>query len=151
MCKSLKRFVEWKVIYYLHKSVSFAFLVAEEKEGHTSSNSEFLGPNWTSTMDRYLIELLQDQVQIGHKFVSKAWIEMVRLFNAKFGCHHDKVGLRNKYKHLRGQYNDINIFLDQSGFSWDETGEMVTAKDYVWDSYTKVNCHLLFLVSFRYL
>ena len=76
---------------------------------------------------------------------------MVRLFNAKFGCHHDKDGLRKRYKHLKGQYNDIKVLLDQSGFSWDETGEMVTTEDYVWDSYTKVNCHLLFLVSFRYL
>ena len=52
---------------------------------------------------------------------------------------------------MRRQYNDIKVLLDQSGFSWDETGEMVTAEDYVWDSYTKVNCHLLVLVSFRYL
>ena len=106
-------------------------------------------------MDRYLIELLQDQVlrgnKIGHGFVSEAWIEMVGLFNVKFGCHHGKDGLRNRYKHLRGQYNDIKVLLDQGGFSCDEMGEMVTAEDYVWDSYTKVNCHLLFLVSFRYL
>ena len=155
MFKSLKCFVEWKVIYYPHKSVSFAFLIAEEKEGCTSSNSECLETNWTSTMDCYLIELLQDQVlrgnKIGHGFVSEAWIEMVGLFNAKFECHHDKDGLRNRYKHLRGRYNDIKVLLDQGGFSCDEMGEMVTAEDYVWDSYTKVNCHLLFLVSFRYL
>ena len=101
------------------------------------------------------IELLQDQVlrgnKIGHGFVAEAWIEMVRLFNAKFGSHHDKGGLRNRYKHLRGQYNDIKVLLDQSGFSWDETEDMVTAEDYVWDSYTKVNFYLLILVSFRYL
>ena len=155
MFKSLKCFVEWKVIYYPHKLISFTFLAAEEKEARTSSNSECLGTNWTSTMDCYPIELLLDQVlrgnKIGHKFVSEARIEMVRLFNAKFGCRHEKDGLRNRYKHLRGQYNDIKVLLDQSGFSWDETGEMVTAEDYVWDSYTKVNFHLLFLVSFRYL
>jgi hypothetical protein len=106
-------------------------------------------------MDRYLIELLQDQVlrgnKIGHGFVAEAWIAMVRLFNAKFGSHYDKDALRNRYKHLRRQYNDIKVLLDQNGFSWDETGEMVTAEDYVWDFYTKVNCHLLVLVSFRYL
>ncbi|KAK7843271.1 hypothetical protein CFP56_012745 [Quercus suber] len=62
--------------------------------------------------------------KIGHGFVSESWIEMVRLFNAKFGSHLDKDGLRNRYKHLRGQYNDIKVLLDQSGFSWDETGEM---------------------------
>uniref|UniRef100_A0A2N9HVL4 Myb/SANT-like domain-containing protein n=1 Tax=Fagus sylvatica TaxID=28930 RepID=A0A2N9HVL4_FAGSY len=114
----------------------------EEKEGRTSADSECLRTNWTSTMDRYLIELLQDQVlrgnKIGHGFVAEAWIAMVRLFNAKFGSHYDKDALRNRYKHLRRQYNDIKVLLDQSGFSWDETGEMVTAEDYVWDSYTKV-------------
>ena len=106
-------------------------------------------------MDHYLIELLQDQVlrgnKIGHGFVAEAWIEMVRLFNAKFGSHHDNDGLRNRYEHLRGQYNDIKVLLDQRGFSWDETGEMVTAEVYVWDSYTNVNFYLLILVSFRYL
>ena len=56
---------------------------------------------------------------------------MVRLFNAKFGSHRDKDGLRNRYKHLRGQYNDIKVLLDQSWISWDEMGEMVTAEDYV--------------------
>ena len=95
MFKNLKCFVEWKVIYYPHKSVSFAFLVVEEKEGCTSSNSECLYTNWTSTMDRYLIELLPDQVlrgnTIGHGFVSEAWIEMVGLVNAKFGCHMTKM------------------------------------------------------------
>ena len=53
-------------------------------------------------MDRYLIELLQDQVlrgnKIGHGFVAEAWIAMVRLFNAKFGSHYDKDALRNRYE-----------------------------------------------------
>lgn len=106
-------------------------------------------------MDRYLIELLQDQVlsgnKIGHGFVAEAWIEMVRLFNTKFGTRYDKDPLKNRYKYLRQQYNDIKVLLEQSGFSWDETGEMVIAEDYVWDSYTKVSCHLHILVSFRYL
>ena len=145
MFKSLKCFDEWEVIYYPYKSASFTYPVAEEEGGYAFSDSESRRTNWTSTMDRYLIELLQDQVlrgnKIGHGFVAKAWIEMVRLFNAKFGSHHDKDGLRNRYRHLRG--------LDQSGFSWDETGEMVSAEDYVWDSYTKVNFYLLILVSFR--
>jgi hypothetical protein len=110
--------------------------------------------SWTSPMDRYLIELLQDQVlrgnKIGHGFVAEAWIEMVRLFNAKFGTRYDKDPLKNRYKYLRQQYNDIKVLLEQSGFSWDETGEMVIAEDYVWDSYTKVSGHLHILLSFRY-
>ncbi|KAF5469203.1 hypothetical protein F2P56_013293 [Juglans regia] len=115
----------------------------EEKEGHSSAGSECQRMIWTSPMDRYFIELLQDQVlsgnKIGHGFVAEAWIEMVKLFNAKFGTHYDKDALKNRYKHLRRQYNDIKVLLEQGGFSWDETREMVTAEDYVWDSYTKVH------------
>ncbi|KAG2667698.1 hypothetical protein I3760_15G128000 [Carya illinoinensis] len=115
----------------------------EEKEGHSSAGSECQRMIWTSLMDRYLIELLQDQVlsgnKIGHGFVAEAWIEMVKLFNAKFGTHYDKDSLKNRYKHLRRQYNDIKVLLEQGGFSWDETREMVTAEDYFWDSYTKVH------------
>ncbi|XP_062144294.1 uncharacterized protein LOC133851750 isoform X2 [Alnus glutinosa] len=115
----------------------------EERREHSSAGNECLKMSWTSPMDRYLIELLQDQVlrgnKIGHGFVAEAWIEMVRLFNAKFGTRYDKDPLKNRYKYLRQQYNDIKVLLEQSGFSWDETGEMVIAEDYVWDSYTKVH------------
>lgn len=125
--------------------ISLIIRVGEEKVGHPSAGTDCLRVNWTSPMDRYLIELLQDQVlrgnKIGHGFVTDAWFEMVRLFNANFGTCYHKDALKNRYKHLRRQYNDIKVLLEQSGFSWDETGEMVTAEDYVWDSYTKVSCY----------
>uniref|UniRef100_A0A5B6YGW0 Myb/SANT-like domain-containing protein n=1 Tax=Davidia involucrata TaxID=16924 RepID=A0A5B6YGW0_DAVIN len=96
---------------------------------------------WTPPMDHYFIDLLLDQVRrekrIGHAFLTQAWIEMVTLFNAKFGSQFDKEVLKNHYKHLRQQYNEVKILLDHDGFFWDETREMVTAEDYVWDSYTK--------------
>jgi hypothetical protein len=95
-------------------------------------------------MDHYLIDLLLEQVHKGNKlgqtFITQAWINMVTSFNAKFRSHHDKDVLKNRYKHLRRQYNDVKILLEQNGFSWDETREMVTASDIVWDAYTKVNC-----------
>ncbi|KAA8525642.1 hypothetical protein F0562_007476 [Nyssa sinensis] len=98
---------------------------------------------WTPPMDRYLIDLLLDQVhrgnRIGQTFITQAWIEMVTSFNAKFRSRHDKDVLKNRYKHLRRQYNDIKILLEQSGFSWDETREMVTAEDHVWDAYIKAH------------
>lgn len=104
-------------------------------------------------MDRYLIDLLQDQAlrgnKIGHDLTTEAWIEMMRLFTAKYGSQYGKDTLKNRYEHLRRQYNGIKYLLEQSGFSWDETREMVMAEDYVWDSYTKVNFAIfgLFLVS----
>lgn len=96
---------------------------------------------WTPPMDRYLIDLLLDQVHKGNKlgqtFITQAWIDMVTSFNVKFGSHYDKDVLKNRYKHLRRLYNDIKILLDRSGFSWDEARDMVTAEDSVWDAYIK--------------
>ena len=106
---------------------------------------------WTLPMDCCLIDLLLDQVlrgnKIGQGFITQAWIEMVKLFNMKFGSHFDKDVLKNRYKHLRRQYNDITALLERSGFSWDDTREMVTAEAYVWDSYIQVpNAISLFLI-----
>ncbi|KAI8569315.1 hypothetical protein RHMOL_Rhmol02G0269400 [Rhododendron molle] len=98
---------------------------------------------WTPPMDRCFIDLLQDQVhkgnRIGQTFISQAWIDMVKSFNAKFKSHYDKDVLKNRYKHLRKQYNDVKILLEQNEFAWDETREMVTAADHVWDAYTEAH------------
>ncbi|KAI5354043.1 hypothetical protein L3X38_006938 [Prunus dulcis] len=92
-------------------------------------------------MDRYLIDLLLDQVHRGNKlgqtFITRAWIDMVTSFNARFRSHHDKDVLKNRYKHLRRQYNDIKSLLEHGGFLWDESREMIAAEDNVWDGYVK--------------
>lgn len=99
---------------------------------------------WTPPMDRYLIDLLLDQVykgnKVGQTFISQAWVDMATSFNVKFNSHHDKDVLKNRYKHLRRQHNDIKFLLGQTGFTWDETREMVTAEDNIWDAYIKVKC-----------
>ncbi|KAI8019643.1 L10-interacting MYB domain-containing protein [Camellia lanceoleosa] len=91
-------------------------------------------------MDRCLIDLLLDEVhkgnKIGQTFISQAWNDMVASFNAKFKSHYDRDVLKNRYKHLRRQYNDVKVLLEHNGFSSDETQEMVTAEDHVWDTYT---------------
>lgn len=114
---------------------------AEGKGEQTPTLSDRTRTYWTPPMDRYLIDLLLEQVhkgnKLGHTFITQAWINMVTSFNAKFRSHHDKDVLKNRYKHLRRQYNDVKILLEQNGFSWDETREMVTASDIVWDAYTK--------------
>lgn len=113
----------------------------EGKGGQTPTFGDRTRTYWTPPMDRHLIDLLLEQVHRGNKlgqtFITQAWIDMVTSFNAKFRSHHDKDVLKNRYKHLRRQYNDVKILLDKSGFSWDETREMVTADDHVWDAYTK--------------
>ncbi|KAF8398002.1 hypothetical protein HHK36_016928 [Tetracentron sinense] len=99
--------------------------------------------DWTSTMDHCFVELMLDQVhkgnKIGHTFKKKAWAHMITLFNTKFEFEYDKDILKNRYKSLRRQYNSLKILLGQSGFSWDETQQMVTADDHVWDDYVKAH------------
>ncbi|KAK6137121.1 hypothetical protein DH2020_029130 [Rehmannia glutinosa] len=98
---------------------------------------------WTPPMDRFLIELMLEQVRsgnrIGQSFITQAWNEMVESFNANFNSHHDREVLKNRYKHFRKQYNDVRILLQHGGFSWDEGREMVTAEDHVWDAYIKAH------------
>ncbi|XP_012446060.1 uncharacterized protein LOC105769755 isoform X1 [Gossypium raimondii] len=112
---------------------------AADRKG--SMNCDRTRTFWTPPMDRYLIDLLLDQVHRGNKlgqtFLTQAWIDMVTSFNVKFGSHYDKDVLKNRYKHLRRLYNDIKILLEQSGFSWDETRDMVIAEDSVWNAYIK--------------
>ncbi|XWS17876.1 hypothetical protein CRYUN_Cryun33cG0106200 [Craigia yunnanensis] len=110
-------------------------------KGSVTPASDRTRTSWTPPMDRYLIDLLLDQVHKGNKlgqtFLTQAWIDMVTSFNVKFGSHYDKDVLKNRYKHLRRLYNDIKILLEQSGFSWDEARDMVTAEDSVCDAYIK--------------
>ncbi|XP_022976982.1 L10-interacting MYB domain-containing protein isoform X1 [Cucurbita maxima] len=120
---------------FCHKSIMHL------QENQMPTVSDRTRTYWTPPMDRYLIDLLLEQVnrgnKIGQTFVSHAWIDMVTTFNAQFRAHHDKDVLKNRYKHLRRLYNEIKILLEQRGFSWDENREIVTADDHVWDAYTK--------------
>ena len=94
-------------------------------------------------MERYFIDLMLDQMhrgsRIGHTFNKQAWTDMLTMFNAKFGSQYDKDVLKGRYTNLWKQFNDIKNLLGQSGFSWDETRQMVVADDDVWDAYIKVH------------
>lgn len=111
-------------------------------------------------MDCYLVDLLQDEVlkgnRIGDAFTSEAWDGVVYLFNERFGSYCERHFLEYRYHRLRSQYNDIKNLFEQKGFCWDDTHEMVTAEDYVWDFYTKASCYfdistLFFIVSASYI
>jgi len=105
-------------------------------------------------MDRCLINLLLEQVKHGNRlgktFISQAWNDMITSFNERFNSQYDKDVLKNRYKHLRKQFNDVDHLLQHGGFSWDDTREMIDAEDHVWDSYTKVPFSTLirFLVTY---
>ncbi|XWS42424.1 hypothetical protein CRYUN_Cryun16bG0013100 [Craigia yunnanensis] len=115
----------------------------EENKGHHRDRGEMLITHWTPAMNRHLIDLLLNQAlggnKIGHVFIPEAWTQIVAMFNVKFGCHYDEDALKSQARHLRRQYNDIKILLEQNGFSWDDTREMVIAEDYIWDAYMKAH------------
>ncbi|KAK9281087.1 hypothetical protein L1049_003980 [Liquidambar formosana] len=98
---------------------------------------------WQPPMDRYFIDLMLDQVQKGNQvdgiFRKQAWMEMIAMFNAKFGFKYDMDVLKNRYKTLRRQYNVIRNLLDLNGFCWDDTRQMVTADDFIWQDYIKAH------------
>ncbi|KAJ4834340.1 hypothetical protein Tsubulata_037539, partial [Turnera subulata] len=114
--------------------------------GTGPSNIDRPRTEWTTAMDQYFIELLLDEIGKGNKtdntFTKQAWTEMLTFFNAKFGPHHDKRGLRHRYKKLSKYYSDLKVLLQQSGFSWDDRHQMVVPhNDNVWDAYIKAHPH----------
>ncbi|XP_017420008.1 uncharacterized protein LOC108330061 isoform X2 [Vigna angularis] len=115
----------------------------EVKGSRNPSGTDRTRTYWTPPMDRCLINLLLDQVKhgnrLGQTFISQAWNDMITSFNEQFNSQYDKDVLKNRYKHLRKQFNDVDHLLQHDGFSWDDTREMIDAEDHVWDSYTKAH------------
>lgn len=97
-------------------------------------------------MDHYFISLMVAHVhkgnQVGGVFSKRAWMEMISSFNEKFSFDYSLEILKNRHKTLRRQYNYIKNLLDLDGFVWDETRQMVTADDCVWQDYIKVCSYL---------
>lgn len=97
-------------------------------------------------MDIYLIDLLLDQIrgrnEISQTFDEQDWAFINASFSEKFGVQSDIYMLENRYTSLMKEYNDINSLLDQNGFAWDETQQIIVADDDVWEAYIKV--HLFF-------
>lgn len=106
--------------------------LGRENEYHSSDGDENVGGNWTLCMDCYLSDLLLNPALKGnktrHDFTYEAWYDIVALFCAKFGSHYTRDAIKNQYKYLKRQYNDIKALIKQPGFAWD-----------------KVNCSLYFL------
>ena len=118
----------------------------------TATGSERLRTYWMPTMERYFIDLMLDQMhrgnRVGHTFTKQAWADMLVLFSAKFGSPHDKDLLKNRYSTLWKQYNDVKNLLEQSGFSWNDSQQVIVADDYVWDTYIKVQYIYFFILIY---
>ncbi|XWS76609.1 hypothetical protein CRYUN_Cryun01aG0191400 [Craigia yunnanensis] len=107
-------------------------------------NLDRLRTIWTPEMDRYFIDLMLEQVNKGnrfddHVFTKTAWKNMGSLFNEKFKFDYEKDVLKNRHKTLRNLYKGVKNLLNQKGFTWDETRQMVISDNKVWDEYIKVN------------
>lgn len=146
----LLSFIECAIIHIVGLKISgelSSYLCDRVPEGEAKGSRNPSGTDrtrtyWTPPMDRCLINLLLDQVKhgnrVGQTFISQAWNDMITSFNEQFNSQYDKDVLKNRYKHLRKQFNDVDHLLQHDGFSWDDTREMIDAEDHVWDSYTKV-------------
>ncbi|KAM7255665.1 hypothetical protein ACFE04_008563 [Oxalis oulophora] len=124
-----------------HQGNDFDYHTSQMKAGEEKGDRP--RTYWTPPMDGYFIDLLLDQVNKGNKlgqtFITQAWTDILMSFNAKFSSHHEKDILKNRYKYLRRLYNEIKFVLEQNGFWWDETREMIIAEDNIWDAYIKVH------------
>ncbi|KAA8525104.1 hypothetical protein F0562_007032 [Nyssa sinensis] len=88
--------------------------VEEEAEKQAPSSNDRLRTTWTPTMDRYFIEIMMEAGVV-------------------------KDVLKNRMKKLRLRYYTMKTLLDHGGFCWDETRQMITADDHVWDDYIKAH------------
>ncbi|KAL4637472.1 hypothetical protein ACB092_03G079700 [Castanea dentata] len=61
------------------------------------------------------------------------------MFIAYFGSPYNEKVLEGHYPNLWTQINDVKSLLDQYGFSWDDTKQMVVASHHVWDVYIKAH------------
>ncbi|KAK8630484.1 hypothetical protein V6N13_079276 [Hibiscus sabdariffa] len=103
-----------------------------------------LRTTWTAEMDRYFIDLMLEQLDKGnrfddHVFSKTAWTNMNSSFNDKFMSEYETDVLKNRHKTLRNVYKAVKNLLNQKGFNWDSTRQMVVADNKTWDEFIKVN------------
>ncbi|XP_057424498.1 uncharacterized protein LOC130718063 isoform X2 [Lotus japonicus] len=95
----------------------------------------------TPYMDRYLIDLMVEEVRRRNKIDyvrnDQACLDMVVMFKERFGIQFDKNYLKHCCKGLEKLYHKMRSLLEERGFSWDETRQMITACNGVWDAYIK--------------
>lgn len=124
----------------------FPHFVGEPNNDQSPAGEIPLRMDRTPSMELYFIDLMIDQVQRGnkvtHTFTEQAWADMIESFNGKFGLQCSKNFLEDWYICLMKQYDDISSILNRSGFMWDESQQMVTAENNVWEDYVKVHSSL---------
>lgn len=97
----------------------------------------------------FMLQKEHKMSRIGYNIDNQAWIDMVAVFKDRFGSKQDKDIFRSHYKRLEKQYLDMKDLLERGGFWWDESEQMITESDDVWDAYIEVQ-HLFLLEFFCY-
>lgn len=119
---------------------SCKYIVGDDSQFHAGNGYSRI--DWTPSMERHLIDLLLKQVHRGNMMSgaldTEVWLDMSLSFMESFGLQTDEESLKDHHKRLGKQYRDMRILIDQRVFSWDETRQMLTARDDVWEAYIKV-------------
>ncbi|XP_043709299.1 L10-interacting MYB domain-containing protein-like [Telopea speciosissima] len=98
---------------------------------------------WTTSLTKTLVDLMVEQALKGSRtnnsFGKKAWKNMCDEFCKRTGLNWGKEQLKNRYGVLRRQYITVKSLLYQGGFSWNESTQIITATDEVWDKYIQAH------------
>lgn len=97
---------------------------------------------WTREMERKLLDLLLEQVQLGRKgeggFRKEAWTAIEKKFNEDLKLNLGKENFKNKLKTWKAGYRVMKELRNTSGFAWNETTQCMDAEESVWDELLKV-------------
>lgn len=110
-------------------------------EGLESEKSpDFL---WSPAEDKLLLTLLAEQVRKDGKkasdFSDETWDEMTLKFNIMMSSNKTKSNMITRLNIWRKMYDIFSGIIQEEGFLWDDSREMVIAEDAVWDNYIKVS------------
>ena len=97
---------------------------------------------WTKEMERKLIDLLLEQIQLGRKaeggFKKTAWTAVEKKFNEEMNLNLTRDNFKNKLKTWKQSYRMMKELRNMSGFAWNESTQCVDADDSVWEELLKV-------------
>ena len=94
---------------------------------------------WTTAQHDSLLDGIIDAINMGkvadNGYKKEAWERIKKDINEKFNMTYDISQLKTALKGLKARYQMVKKLLDQSGFGWDSSLQMVMAEPVVWLAY----------------